>query len=159
MRPRRIRPLPYPTNDELSAEAQEAKPEVYFMVYDESGAPIRRVDGATEAGFQRVAWDLRYPAATVHEVFRERRRGFSPDAADQGPLVLPGTYSVRLFEKVGGAVTELAEPQSFKVVTEGCVGDERSRPRGAGGVLAEGDAALPGRLGSACTLPTMCSRV
>src|ERR1700680_2424531 len=29
--------LPYPTNDELRAEAQEAKPEVYFVVYDESG--------------------------------------------------------------------------------------------------------------------------
>ena len=40
--------LPYPTNDELRAEAEEAKPEVYFMVYDESGAPIRRVEGSTD---------------------------------------------------------------------------------------------------------------
>ena len=44
--------LPYPTNDELRAEAEEAKPELYFLVYDESGEPIRRVDGATEQGFQ-----------------------------------------------------------------------------------------------------------
>ncbi|HET7892549.1 MAG TPA: glycosyl hydrolase, partial [Candidatus Sulfotelmatobacter sp.] len=51
---------PYPTNDELRAEAEEAKPEVYFLVYDESGAAIRRVNGSAEAGFQRVAWDLRY---------------------------------------------------------------------------------------------------
>src|SRR4029077_6220278 len=49
---------PYPTNDELRAEAEEAKPEVYFVVYDESGAAIRRVEGSSEAGFQRVAWDL-----------------------------------------------------------------------------------------------------
>ena len=49
----------------MRAEAEEAKPEVYFVVYDESGAAIRRVDGSTEAGFQRVAWDLRYPAAQV----------------------------------------------------------------------------------------------
>ena len=57
--------LPYPTNDELRAEAEEAKPEVYFVVYDESGAAIRRVEGSTDAGFQRAAWDLRYPAPQV----------------------------------------------------------------------------------------------
>ena len=35
-----------------------------------------------------------------------------------GPLVVPGTYSVRMFEKVGGVVTEVAGPQSFRVTTE-----------------------------------------
>ena len=108
---------PYPSNDELRAEAQEAKPDVYFMVYDESGAVIRRVEGSTEAGFQRVAWDLRYPAARLvkHE---EDTAGFFHDASDQGPLVVAGSYSVRMFQKVGGVVTEVAGPQSFKVTTE-----------------------------------------
>jgi hypothetical protein len=113
--------LPYPTNDELRSEGEEAKPEVYFVVYDESGASIRRVDGSAEAGFQRVAWDLRYPAAQVKKHSDDGAEDF-PDAADQGPLVLAGTYSVRLFKKVGGAVTEMAGPQSFKVVTEGWSG-------------------------------------
>src|ERR1700758_1985105 len=93
--------LPYPSNDELRAEAEEAKPEVYFMVYDESGAPIRHVDGNTDAGFQRAAWDLRYPAGQVPKKSGEEE--FFPDAADQGPLVLAGNYSVRMFEKVNGA--------------------------------------------------------
>jgi len=108
---------PYPSNDELRAEAEEAKPEVYFVVYDESGAPIRRVDGSTEAGFHRIAWDLRYPAAKVvkHE---EDTEGYFRDASDQGPLVLAGSYSVRMFEKIGGTVSEVAGPQSFKVTTE-----------------------------------------
>src|SRR6202521_5828072 len=61
--------LPYPTHDELRAEAEEAKPELYFVVYDDSGAAIRRVDGSTEAGFQRVPWDLRYPAPQVKKKF------------------------------------------------------------------------------------------
>jgi hypothetical protein len=113
--------LPYPTNDELRAEAEEAKPEVYFVVYDESGAAIRRVEGSTDAGFQRAAWDLRYSAPQVKK-HSEDGEDFFPDAADQGPLVLAGSYSVRLFEKVGGVVTELAGPQSFKVVTEGASG-------------------------------------
>jgi photosystem II stability/assembly factor-like uncharacterized protein len=111
--------IPYPTNDELRAEAEEAKPEVYFVVYDESGAPIRRVDASTEAGFQRVAWDLRYSAARAHTAHEEEEGEDFPDITSLGPLVLSGTYSVRMFEKAAGAVTELAGPQSFKVVTEG----------------------------------------
>jgi len=110
--------VPYPTNDELRAEAQEAKPEVYFVVYDESGAAVRRVEGSADSGFQRVAWDLRYPAAKVRE-HAEEEDDFFPDAANDGPLVMAGSYTVRMFEKVGGAVTELAGPQAFKVATEG----------------------------------------
>ena len=112
--------LPYPSNEELRAEAEEAKPEVFFLVYDESGAPIRRVEGSTDAGFHRIAWDLRYPAARV--VTRggedEGEEDF-PSTTGQGPLVLSGTYSARMFEKADGAVKELAGPQSFKVTTEG----------------------------------------
>jgi photosystem II stability/assembly factor-like uncharacterized protein len=114
-------PAPYPTNDELRAEAEEAKPEVYFVVYDESGAAIRRVEGSTDAGFQRAAWDLRYSAAQVKK-HSDDGEGDFPDAADQGPLVLAGNYTVRMFSKVGGSVTELAGPQSFKVATEGASG-------------------------------------
>jgi len=113
--------LPYPTKDELRAEAEETKPEVYFVVYDESGAAIRRVDAATDAGFQRVAWDLRYSAPQVPKHSDEGEGDF-PDSGDLGPLVLSGTYSVRLFQKVGGVVTELAGPQTFKVATEGSAG-------------------------------------
>ncbi len=107
---------PYPTNDELRAEAEEAKPEVYFVVYDESGAAIRRVEGSTESGFQRAAWDLRYPAASLREHAEEGEN--YPPAGALGPLVISGSYSVRMFEKVNGAVTELGGAQNFKVVTE-----------------------------------------
>jgi uncharacterized protein YukE len=109
--------LPYPTNDVLRAEAEEAKPEVYFLVYDESGAPIRRVEGSIEAGFQRAAWDLRYPAASLRE-HKEDGEDFAPAGA-QGPLVMSGSYTVRLFQKLDGTVTELAGAQSFKVLADG----------------------------------------
>jgi len=109
--------LSYPSNDDLRAEAQEPKPEVYFLVYDDSGAPIRRVEGSTEAGFQRVAWDLRYAAPKVAEHHEDSEENFR-DATEQGPLVVPGTYSVRMFQKVGGVVSELAGPQTIRVTTE-----------------------------------------
>jgi photosystem II stability/assembly factor-like uncharacterized protein len=113
--------LPYPTHDDLRAEAQEAKPELYFVVYDESGAPIRRVEGGTDSGFQRIAWDLRYSAPQVKKKSDDGEEDF-PDAADQGPLVVAGSYSVRMFEKDGGVVTEVGASQAFKVVTEGAAG-------------------------------------
>jgi photosystem II stability/assembly factor-like uncharacterized protein len=112
--------LPYPTNDELRAEAEEKKPEVYFMVYDESGTAIRRVEGSIEAGFQRAAWDLRYPVVALpkHEEEEEEEEDFPPASA-KGTLVLPGSYSVKCFEDVDGVVTELGAVQNFKVVTDG----------------------------------------
>ncbi|HUA14989.1 MAG TPA: glycosyl hydrolase [Verrucomicrobiae bacterium] len=113
--------LPYPTNDQLRAEAEEPEPELYFVVYDESGTAVRRVDGSTDAGFQRVAWDLRYPASRIRPHHEEGEEDF-PSASEHGPLVLSGGYSVRVFEKVDGAVSEVAGPQSFKVSTEGATG-------------------------------------
>ena len=112
--------LPYPTHDQLRAEAEELKPEVYLTVYDESGAPIRNVDASVEEGFHRVTWDLRYPTPSETE---EQHPGeeFLP-ATGQGPLVMPGKYSARLFKKVDGAITELAGPQALTVVADGTSG-------------------------------------
>jgi hypothetical protein len=41
-----------------------------------------------------------------------------PSAGAQGPLVMPGKYSVRLFKKVDGVVTELAKSQQFTVAVD-----------------------------------------
>jgi photosystem II stability/assembly factor-like uncharacterized protein len=112
--------LPYPTNDQLRAETEESKPEVYLMVYDDSGAPIRRVNGDLSEGFHRVAWDLRFPTASETEE-QVPGEGFPPAAA-QGPLVLPGKYSVRLFKSVDGVTTELAAAQSLAVAADGTSG-------------------------------------
>jgi photosystem II stability/assembly factor-like uncharacterized protein len=114
---KRNQPIPYPTNDELRAEAQEAKPELYFVVYDESGTAIRRVNGGTESGFQRAAWDMRYAVPSLRE-HAEEGEDFPPSGS-LGPLVMAGNYSVRMFQKVDGKVTEVSGPQSFKVVADG----------------------------------------
>ena len=113
--------LPYPSHDILRAEAEEPKPEVYLMVYDESGAPIRRVVASVDEGFHRVVWELRYP--TPSEIEAEHEGEEWPPATSQGPLVLPGKYSARLFKRVDGAVTELGRvSQSFAVIADGTSG-------------------------------------
>ncbi len=104
--------LAYPSNDELRSEAEERKPEVYFVVYDESGAPIRRIEGGIEAGFQRAVWDVRYPVVALRE-HEEDEEDFPPASAN-GTFVLPGTYSVRCFQKIDGAVTGAGHSSEFQ---------------------------------------------
>jgi hypothetical protein len=112
--------LPYPSHDALRSEAEEPKPEVYLMVYDESGAPVRRVDASASEGFHRVAWDLRYPTSSETEEEHPGEQWLP--AAAVGPLVLPGKYSARLFKRVDDVVTELGGPQSFALVADGTAG-------------------------------------
>src|SRR5262249_39610312 len=54
-------PPPYPTTDQLRAEAEEHAPAVVMVVTDSSGRVIRRVSAPATSGIHRVAWDLRYP--------------------------------------------------------------------------------------------------
>ena len=82
--------LPYPSNDALRAKAEEAKPEVYFMVYDESGTAIRRVEGSAEGGFQRRGAErpLRHGAAVSQRSQRPDPAGPLPQAHDGQALTV-----------------------------------------------------------------------
>lgn len=110
---------PYPSKDQLRAEAEEEAPAIIITVTDTSGTVVRTLTGPVTAGFHRVSWDLREPAATLP-------RPRSPEADDDlfvespgGPLVMPGPYRVALAKRVDGVMTPLARPQEFHVVVEG----------------------------------------
>jgi photosystem II stability/assembly factor-like uncharacterized protein len=98
------KPIPYPTPDELRAEAEEEAPSVFLVVTDSDGNVIRTVTGATGSGLHRVTWDLHDPALSV--------------SGDAGPLVAPGKYKVTLHQRVLGVATQLAGPVEFNVVLD-----------------------------------------
>jgi photosystem II stability/assembly factor-like uncharacterized protein len=101
---------PRPDWAEIEAERREPEPAVVLTVRDGSGGVVRRLTGPVEKGFHRVAWDLRYPATQAIGA------GGGPFADEpQGPLAVPGTYSVSLAKQVDGATLELAGPVSFEV--------------------------------------------
>jgi photosystem II stability/assembly factor-like uncharacterized protein len=114
------KPIRYPTAKELQAEADEEAPQILLTVADESGNPIRVITGPTEAGFQRVAWDLRLPAHVLPRLRSEDDEEEETDGPPQaaGPYVVPGGYRVTLSQRVGGVVTDLAGPLSFRVVLD-----------------------------------------
>ena len=121
---RKGEPVPYPTRETLRAEAEEEAPQLFLIVYDSEGKPLRRLNAPNALGIQRIAWDLRYPPPTIsmQEPQAQPQEGGEEEFAfyrqTGGPLVMPGQYSVRLFTKVGGTVTELAGPQTFNVVAD-----------------------------------------
>lgn len=104
--------LRYPDWETLREEAREEAPAIILTVKDEDGNTVRRLSGPVKAGFHRVAWDLRYPAANPASLE-------PPDTedpfADQpvGPLAAPGTYTVSLAKQVDGKETPLGTPQTF----------------------------------------------
>jgi photosystem II stability/assembly factor-like uncharacterized protein len=97
-------PLRYPSWDELQREDRADDPALILTVTDPDGNVVRRITGRPSAGMHRAAWDLRYPAFTP----ALRGRGSS------GPMVVPGTYTVRLAKLVDGVLTPMGEPQSFQ---------------------------------------------
>jgi photosystem II stability/assembly factor-like uncharacterized protein len=110
---------PYPSREELRAEAEEESPAVLLTISDAEGHEVRTVTGPVTAGFHRVTWDLRDPAATLPR----QRPG---DAEDDiflpppgGPLVMPGRYTVTLAQRVGGKTQKLADPVEFNILPEG----------------------------------------
>lgn len=113
------KPIHYPTPEELRAEAEEEAPTVFVVVSDSEGTHVRTVFGPVGEGMHRVAWDLRDPAATLPAP----RSGPADDEDDfgrgpSGPLVAPGKYTARLFQRVEGKVMPLAGPVEFNVVLD-----------------------------------------
>jgi photosystem II stability/assembly factor-like uncharacterized protein len=111
---------PYPTNDQLRAEAEERAPTVVMVVADAGGRVVRRMIAPATAGIHRVAWDLRYPPGYLppgRQADPEADNPFNERIA--GPLVLPGKYSVTVWEEIEGKMSQVAGPQSFSVAVLG----------------------------------------
>ncbi|MBV9670076.1 MAG: glycosyl hydrolase, partial [Acidobacteriales bacterium] len=106
---------PYPTADQLRAEADEQAPALYLTVTDAKGNVIRRVSAPNAAGISRATWDLRLPNPNLHESDSSGDDGGDSISPDSGRLVAPGTYDVTLGQRVRGEWKNLAGPISFRV--------------------------------------------
>ncbi len=105
--------IAYPSLDALRAESQQEKAQLLFTIADSTGAIVRRLESKPAKGIHRMAWDLRYPAANPASKGDGNRPYYLPPP--QGPLVAPGTYTVRVDLVADGAIRPLAGAQSFEV--------------------------------------------
>jgi photosystem II stability/assembly factor-like uncharacterized protein len=112
--------IAYPSWEAVRAEDREEPPAIVLTVTDEAGNVVRRLTGPTDAGFHRVAWDLRYPPsdpARAEPVVLNDEDLFS--APPIGPMAAPGTYRVTVAKRIDGQLTPFGEPQAFQALPLG----------------------------------------
>ncbi|MGM0572873.1 MAG: WD40/YVTN/BNR-like repeat-containing protein [Bacteroidota bacterium] len=100
--------IPFPGWEKLDEEKNQEAPMLLLTVKDSEGNLIRKLKTQPKKGFQRIAWDLRYPS--MGSLTDNDRDGNS-----SGMLVAPGEFSVSLSKEVDGVITDLAGPVSFHV--------------------------------------------
>ena len=122
-----------PEKPEKPKDAAKKSP-VEITIFDSAGKKIRTLPGTNKLGMNRVAWDLRYepteevrlrstPPGNPHLWEEKRFRGkdrrelfyYGFGATKRGPLVPPGTYTLKLsaagIERTGKIVV-LKDPNS-----------------------------------------------
>ena len=102
--------ISFPGWDEIEAERRQDDPKVWLTVKDTGGSVIRRILGKNNSGFNRIAWDLTWPATDAILTKGNINGGFI------GAKVAPGKYTVTLSKEVDGIATELSESIPFQVV-------------------------------------------
>ena len=140
---------PYPTPEQLRAEAEEEAPAIVISIADSTGKVIRRMDAPAARGLQRVTWDLRAQSTQLAPAIAPAGAGgggrgggrggaggpagggaggggdeemmamFGGRGGGTGALVVPGKYTVALAKRVEGVVTPLPGTQIVEVVAEG----------------------------------------
>ncbi|WP_306640338.1 WD40/YVTN/BNR-like repeat-containing protein [Sanyastnella coralliicola] len=107
------RTIDYPSYEDFVAEDNYEDAYLLFLIKDAAGSEVRKIKRSASTGVQRVTWNLRYPATTpIRTSSGEVGRYSNPD---EGPLVLPGTYTVEIWMADNGVFTSLAAPESFEV--------------------------------------------
>ena len=102
----------FPDWETILDEEREDAPAVVFTVRDSTGETVRTIEATAEAGFNRAAWDLRYPAV----------RPWSPEPQDEffgegGVLVAPGRFTVSMDLRIDGTLSDTGQSQPFDVVS------------------------------------------
>ncbi len=101
----------FPEFETLLEEQREDAPAMVITVRDAANNVVRMIDGPVEAGFHRIAWDLRYPPIDPWDPEAEA------DDLSAGILVVPGQFSVSLATRIDGVLSQVGEPQTFDVVS------------------------------------------
>ncbi len=78
-----------------------------LTVRDPGGDVVRRMTGPNRKGVHRVTWDLQYPG------FTNVSAGTGSDG--NGPMAVPGSYTVEVATWVDGTMTTIAGPEAFQV--------------------------------------------
>ena len=105
--------LIYPSNDQFFAEDNDESAYLLFVIKDKNGNEVRKIKTNASQGINSVNWNIRYTTTSPINLTVQKPGRYSN--ADEGPLALPGTYSVEFYLCQNGNVTKMGNSQSFEV--------------------------------------------
>ena len=105
--------IDYPTYEEFVAEDNYEDAYLLFIIKDANGNEVRKMKRPASKGVKRATWNLRYPPTTPIRTDNPSVGRYSN--ANEGPLALPGSYTVELWQADNGVFTKLVEPTAFEV--------------------------------------------
>ncbi len=114
----------YPTQQELTSEADEEAPQTLMTITDASGRIVRRLAVPGGRGIHRYVWNLRTTAPTTGGGGfggggnQDADPPFYPGSTGGGSFVQPGTYRIALSRRADGVVTPLGDPQTLTVTAD-----------------------------------------
>lgn len=105
--------IEYPTFAESVAEDNYEDAYLLFVIKDAQGNEVNKMKTGASQGIHRVTWNLRYPPTTPVRLNKHNPGRY--ESADEGPLVLPGTYSVEIHMSTNGVIEKISDAVSFEV--------------------------------------------
>ncbi len=105
--------IDYPNYEDFVIEDTYEEAYLLFIVKDASGNEVRKIKKPTSEGIQRVNWNLRYPPATPIQTKAVKVSRYS--IPNEGPLVIPGNYTVELWQADNGVIKKMVDPTTFEV--------------------------------------------
>jgi photosystem II stability/assembly factor-like uncharacterized protein len=104
----------YPSLEALRKEDREQDPYLLFTIYDENGKQIRKLIEKPKLGVNRIVWNFRLTAQTSIELNASKPGRYGE--AKNGPLALPGNYSVSMHKVIDGKPSLLVDKTPFSCV-------------------------------------------
>ena len=101
--------IPFPGWEALDAELNESKPEIVLIIKDANGTTVEQISAPFAKGINRVNWSLNVKLPTA--IKTSAKNNYS----DIRTMAEPGTYSVSMFKRVNGVLTDLNQKKSFEV--------------------------------------------
>lgn len=101
--------VPFPGWEALDAELNESKPEIVLVIQNSSGETIEQMSAPFKKGINRVSWGLNVKLPTA------LRATAKNNYSDIWTIAEPGTYTVSMYKRVDGTLTDLGQKQQFEV--------------------------------------------
>ena len=104
----------YPSLDSIRMEQETLESFVWAVIKDEQGNPVRKYKLALKKGVSKFVWNGRYDKTSPITFYvPDPNNPYEGD--DQGPLVLPGKYTLQLLIVKDMKIVSNSEPQTFVV--------------------------------------------